>query len=209
MAQHTLKLTTQLLTLTALLLVSCAFPVKAQFSLYQDYKARRIGDVVTIVLQENITGKSSTDSQVKNGSAASADGAITGNLTPFLPLFGANSKINYQSDDKNAARQSQLLTGTISARVEDILPNGDLYIIGSRSNEINGEHHSVEIKGFLRPNDINNYNQVSSFRIANAEITYMKNDTLAHQVKKPGFWRNMMLITLGASLATAAFLGIY
>jgi flagellar L-ring protein precursor FlgH len=184
-------------------------PASAQYSLYQDYKATRIGDVLTVVLQENISGSSSTAANTAGANSGSAQGALTANLSPFLPLFGANSSVDYQSDDRNSANQRQLLQGNVSVRVEDIMPNGDLYVIGSRSTEINGELHKVNIKGFVRPNDINNYNEVISYRIANAEIVYQKDNSLKQISKQPGFWRKVMWTTLGVGLGVAAYVGIF
>lgn len=183
--------------------------VSAQKSLYQDYKATRIGDLVTIVLQENITGSSSADNTNRSGVNGGTQGGVTGNLSPFLPLFGANASVNYQSDDRNAAQQSQLLRGNVSARIEEILPNGDLYLVGSRSNEVNGELHKLQIKGFIRPNDIDSYNQISSYRIANAEITYLKQGGSQSIVDKPNFWGKALWLTLGVGLGVAAYVGIF
>lgn len=181
----------------------------AQRSLYQDYKATRIGDLVTIILQENITGSSSADNSNRSGVNGGAQGGVSGNLSPFLPLFGANASVNYQSDERNGAQQSQLLRGNVSARIEEILPNGDLYLVGSRSNEINGELHKLEIKGFVRPNDIDSYNQISSFRIANAEIMYLKQGGSQSMIEKPNFWEKALWITLGAGLAATAYFGVF
>lgn len=184
-------------------------PASAQYSLYQDYKATRIGDVITIVLQENISGSTSTEANAAGATSGSAQGGVTGNLSPFLPLFGANASVDYKSDDRNSANQRQLLRGNVSARVEDIMPNGDLYVVGSRSTEINGELHKVDVKGFVRPNDINNYNEVISYRLANAEIVYQKDDSLKQMSKQPGFWRKMMWTTLGVGLGVAAYVGFF
>ena len=183
--------------------------VFAQKSLYRDYKASRIGDLITIVLQENISGTSNADNTNRSGVNGGAQGAITGNLSPFLPLFGANAAVNYQSDDRNAANQSQLLRGTVSARIEEILPNGDLYLVGSRSNEINGELHKLEIKGYVRSNDIDAYNQISSFRIANAEIMYLKQGGSQEMMDKPNFWQKALWVTLGVALGVGAYIGVF
>lgn len=202
---HPYKLIVTLIAFFLMLVI----PASAQYSLYQDYKATRIGDVITIVLQENISGSSRTEANSAGASSGSASGAVTGNLSPFLPLFGANTSVDFQSDDRNSANQRQLLQGNVSARVEDIMPNGDLYVVGSRSTEINGELHKVEIKGFVRPNDVNNYNEVISYRLANAEIVYQKDDSLKQMSKQPGFWRKVMWTTLGVGIGVAAYVGIF
>lgn len=188
------------------LLIPCSF--YGQRSLYQDYKAGRIGDVVTIVLEENIRGATSTDASNNSGRAGSAQGSVTGNITPFLPVFGADASVNYQSNDRNAAAQSQLLRGTVSARIEDVLPNGDLLLFGERTMEINGEHHYMSVKGFIRPNDVDAFNSVASYRIANAEITYLKKDDLKKARRRPGLLKTAAWVVLGIGLGVAAVVGV-
>jgi flagellar L-ring protein precursor FlgH len=178
----------------------------AQRSLYEDYKAKRIGDVITIVLQENISGSSNTDYRNQSSTAGEAKGGVSGNLTPFLPLFGANASVDYQTDDKNKSAQSQLLRGTLSARIEQVTPSGDLLVVGSRSTQINGEFHRIEVKGYVRPGDINADNQVPSYRIANAEIVYQKEGGIKQETQRPGFWKRVVWGVLGLGLGTAIVL---
>lgn len=194
---------------TFICLILIAVPVTAQFSLYQDYKARRIGDMVTIQLQENITGASSADNSNRSGVNGAASGAVSGNVSAFLPLFGANAAVDYQSSDKNASTQSNLLRGTVSARIEEILPNGDLYLVGTRSSEINGELHRLEIKGYIRTNDIDAYNSVLSYKIANAEIIYVTKESSEKIAERGLFWQKVIWITIGVGLAVTAYVGVY
>lgn len=195
--------------LLLLFVLAPATSLFGQRSLYQDYKAQRIGDVVTIRLQENISGATQTDNTNRSGRAGQASGSVSGNMTPFLPLFGAGASVDYQADDRNRAAQSQLLQGTISARIEDILPNGDLLVFGERSMEINGEHHKLSIRGFIRPNDVDVFNSVPSFRVANAEIVYLKEGGAAKAARKPGLGKSIAWVFLGIGLGVSAALGVF
>lgn len=190
-------------------LMSISVASFGQRSLYQDYKAQRIGDVVTIRLEETITGSSSTDNTNRSGRAGEMGGGISGNVSPFLPMFGANSAVNYQANDRNSAAQSQLLRGTISARIEEVLPNGDLLLYGERTMEINGEKHYFSVKGFIRPNDVDVFNNVSSQKIANAEINYNKETSLAQAAKKPGFGKTVLWVLMGVGLSVSAAIGVF
>lgn len=186
------------------MLIGSSFQAEAQRSLYQDYKATRIGDVVTIVLQENVSGRSETDFKNTSNTSGSAQGSITGNIPNFLPVFGANASVDYRADDRNTSQQSNLLRGTVSARVVDVTPNGDLLIKGSRKTEINGEYHSLKIKGFIRTNDIDEENRVPSFRLANAEIIYEKDQSAENMKKRPGFIKKIAFGLLAIGLGVAA-----
>lgn len=197
-------------TLTGFMLVLfCWSPLLGQRSLYQDYKAGRIGDVVTIQLLEDIRGATSTDAQNASNRGGGASGQIQGNVTPFLPSFGANASVSYQGDDRNQAAQSQLLRGTISARIEDITPSGDLLLHGERSMEINGELHKMSIRGYIRPNDVDALNSVASYRIANAEIVYSKKGGIKQAAKKPYFARTVAWVVLGVGLGVASVVGVF
>ncbi len=191
-----------IITLLLLLLVfaNSAF---AQRSLYEDVKANRIGDVITVVLMENISGSSSTDGNTRGSTSGQASAAVSGNLTNFLPLFGANSSLDFQNSDRSTAAQSQLLRGNLSVRIEDITPNGDLIVIGQRKMEINGEVHSVNLTGFVRPSDVDNFNRVPSYRVANAEIIYLKEGGLENNKRRPGYTRRVIWTGLGVMVGTA------
>jgi len=193
-----------LTTLLVIILIGTTFQAEAQRSLYQDYKATRIGDVVTIVLQENVSGRSETDFENTSNTSGSAQGSITGNIPNFLPVFGADASVDYRADDRNTSQQSNLLRGTVSARVVDITPNGDLLVKGSRKTEINGEYHSLQIKGFIRTNDIDEENRVPSFRLANAEIIYEKDQSAENMKKRPGFIKKIAFGLLAIGLGIAA-----
>ena len=175
----------------------------AQRSLQSDYKARIVGDVITIQLQENINGATNRDySNVSNAEAA-ASGTIGGNLAGFVPIFGADAKVDYNNSDRNRSSQTQYLRGTVSAVVEEVTPNGDLIIEGTRSTEINGELHSLTIRGYVRPADVDVRNMVSSYRIANAEITYVQKKGPRQLLRQPGLLKRVLLVTLGLGLGGA------
>ena len=199
-----MKYSSTLTMLTAIILLGTTIQAEAQRSLYQDYKATRIGDVVTIILQENVSGRSETDFENTSNTSGSAQGAITGNIPNFLPVFGADASVDYRADDRNSSQQSNLLRGTVSARVVDITPNGDLLIKGSRKTEINGEYHSLQIEGFIRTNDIDEANRVPSFRLANAEIIYEKDQSAENMKKRPGFIKKIAFGILAIGLGVAA-----
>ncbi|MDV7396341.1 flagellar basal body L-ring protein FlgH, partial [Arthrospira platensis SPKY1] len=111
----------------------------AQRSLFSDYKARAIGDVITIELKENINGATNRDYSSNSRAESGASGTIGGNIAGFVPVFGADAKFDYNNTDRNRSSQTQFLRGTVSAVVESVTPSGDLIVAGTRSTEINGE----------------------------------------------------------------------
>ncbi|NGP87374.1 flagellar basal body L-ring protein FlgH [Aliifodinibius halophilus] len=189
----------------ALLLIwGATVSVQAQGSMYQDNKAQQVGDIITVVLQENISGSTSSDAQNANNAKAGAGGSMGGNFMPFQPTFGSDVEVNYDSDERNQTNQGQLLNGYMSVEITDMTDAGNLIIKGSRSTEINGEKHMIDLTGMVRPKDINGRNQVLSYRVGNAKINYEKEGGLDRIKKKEGFIKKAVLTGVGIALGAAA-----
>lgn len=169
------KLNAQLIT-PFFLILAMIWPTlaNAQNSLYRDVKANSVGDVITVILQESTNGSSTSDSKLSSSAAGTAGGSVTGNFLPFEPTFGSDANVNYGSDQKNLSNQRQLLEGFISVQITEVTQNGDLMVAGNRLTAVNGEIHEMKLNGVVRPTDVNNRNEVLSYRIANANISYQK-----------------------------------
>ncbi|SMO58892.1 flagellar basal body L-ring protein FlgH [Fodinibius sediminis] len=194
------------IVLTLLLCYSLAMPARAQQSLYSDVKAHRPGDVITIILTENISGSSTTNARSASNTNGSTEGSMKSNFLPFDPVFGGDTEVNYNSDERITADQSQLLQGSFSVQVQEVNQNGNLLVEGNRRTEINGELHEMSISGYVRPTDINDANQVLSYRIADAEITYLKKEGLRQHRNKTGIGRKIIWGLVGIATGAAAIM---
>lgn len=181
--------------------------LQAQYSMYRDIKAGNIGDVITVILQENTTGSSTSDSRLSTSSEGSANGAVSGNFLPFQPVFGANSNVEFGSDRLNLASQRQLLRGFISVQIKEVTPSGDLFVEGNRLTEVNGELHEMMLTGIVRPVDINQQNEVMSYKVANANISYMKKGGLKRNKRHRGLLKKVAWtgLTLGLGAAVVMY----
>ena len=74
----------------------------------------------------------------------------------------------------------------ISAVVQEVLPNGNLYINGRREIKVNHETQYITFSGIVRPADISQSNEVSSTYVANAKMTYSGVGVIADK-QKPGW----------------------
>lgn len=189
-----------------LLLLVLATPVWAQNSMYQDNAASQVGDIITVILQENISGSTSSEAKNSSNAAGAAGGSTSSNFLPFQPTFGTNAEVNYDSDERVRTDQGQLLEGIMSVEVTDITNGGNLVIEGSRSTEINGERHTMDLTGIVRPRDINGRNQVLSYQLANAQINYEKDGDIRGVTKKEGFFKRVALTGVGIALGAAVLL---
>ncbi len=191
---------------TLLIIAAAADFARAQRSLYSDIKAHRVGDVITIILTENISGSSNSDASTLSNSNGSASSSVSSNFVPFEPVFGADVNVDYNSDERITANQQQLLQGTVTVRVESVEENGDLFISGTRFTEINGERHSMSVSGIVRPSDVSDANQVLSYRIANAEISYQKEGGIGETRRKLGIGRKIVWGAVGVLTGVAVFM---
>lgn len=180
-------------------------PVWGQ-SMYQDDSASQVGDILMVILQENISGSTSSDAQNSSNAAGAAGGSASSNFLPFQPTFGADAQVNYDSDERVETNQGQLLEGVMSVEVTEVTPGGNLVIEGSRSTEINGERHKMDLTGVVRPRDINGRNQIMSYRVANARINYEKDGDIRGVTKKEGFFKRVALTGVGIILGAAVVL---
>lgn len=177
-----------------------------QHSLYRDIKANNIGDIITIILAENISGSSTSDARTASNSDGTASGAVSGNFLPFEPTFGSNVQVNYDSDERNLASQKQLLQGYMSAEIVEVTSGGNLRVQGTRRTVINGDVHEMSLNGLVRTTDVDNRNRVYSYRMANAEISYEKQEGLKNLTKKRGFFKRALFTGIGAALTAAILL---
>jgi flagellar L-ring protein precursor FlgH len=201
------------LFLSVILIVS-AVPASAQdfeqyklHSMYTDYKAKEIGDIVTILIVEATSGAQGSDAKSKSDASLDASGKVTGNLTDFLPLFGMSSDLASESSSRANTSQTDNLTGKITAVVTEILPTGNLRLQGTRRLAVNGEQYVLEVNGIARQRDITSDNIVLSYNLANVEIDYQK-DGLINKFGKPGLITRWSTVVLAGVLGAAALLGV-
>ena len=180
--------------------------LNAQYSLFSDVKAKKVGDIITVVLQESSQGSSTTDNRNISTNSLNASGGLTGNFLPFEPLFGSDAQFQSNNDASNLATQRQLLEGFLSVQVTELTPVGDLYVQGNRVTEVNGEIHEMKISGIVRQNDIHGDNQVYSYRIANASISYQKMGGLKDKKRASKLINKVIVTGITGGLAAVAVL---
>ncbi len=158
-------------------------------SLYSDAKARRIGDIITVILRENTTATKSASTSVDRESDVEIDPIIgfgannvsLGNESIQLDLSASNE---FEGDAQ--ANQSNNLVGNISVTVVQVMPNKNLVVRGEKWLTLNNGDEYIRLTGIVRPADVNPANEVLSTKIANARIKYSGTGTFA-QAQKQGW----------------------
>jgi len=146
-------------------------------SLFGDLRARRVNDLVTIRVIETVSAQGSADSTLDKNSSASAavpnlfgiESKYPGWLDPAaLATLGANTAFK----GSGSTTRSGALSAVITARVAEVLPNGDLGIEGVREIEINGDRQIIVVTGVVRAADVGPGNVVASTAVGQMRIRY-------------------------------------
>jgi flagellar L-ring protein precursor FlgH len=135
-------------------------------SLASDRRASQTGDIVTIIVVQ----AAESSSVMQNGTRRST--AIGGHFGAGSIDESADLSIGSTFDGKGEVRRSERFVTQMSASITDMLPNGDYAIGGNQTLFVNGETTVVEVRGRIRPSDIDAENRVPSNRIADAQIKY-------------------------------------
>lgn len=158
--------------------------------LMNDPRARRVNDLVTIRVIESITASGKADSSVSKNSAATAGVPNLLGLEGKLPSGIDPSKLASLARDAKfsgagATTRAGELTAVMTARVSEVLPNGDLVLEGVREIDINGDRQMVVLNGVVRPADILPNNVVLSTQIGQLSVRYFGNGLIRDSLK-PG-----------------------
>jgi flagellar L-ring protein precursor FlgH len=165
--------------------------------LYEDLRAMRVGDIITIKIAEKHKGSKSADTSAERDSTISNSLTGSGGVGYVgIPGFrlGAEATRGFSIDasaknkfgGKGATNREDTLTGTISAIVTQVMPNGYLRIEGRREVTVNSERQIMVIGGVVRRVDVDTKNTVQSTAIADAKIEY-SGLGVVDDVQRPGW----------------------
>ncbi|MBN2973607.1 flagellar basal body L-ring protein FlgH [Roseomonas aeriglobus] len=139
--------------------------------LYEGARARAVGDPLTIILTERTQASKSAGSKLDSGGGFGITPPSTGVLSAIKPTDIATSG-NRNFNGTGTADQSNALSGEISVTVAEVLPNGTMIVQGQKTLTLNRGDEFIQIRGVVRPADIDANNRVLSTRVADAKIAY-------------------------------------
>jgi flagellar L-ring protein precursor FlgH len=162
--------------------------------LFEDPRARRLNDLVTIYVLENIaaSNKAATDA----GRDSSLDAAVTdffglplswsvnGGRYNLTPTVSGSMKDDFKGS--GATTREGKLIGTITAKVVEVMPNGNFVLESRKDITINNEKQILVLRGMIRPEDIEQDNSITSSKLADAEVYYV-GDGVIQNKQRPGW----------------------
>lgn len=168
-------------------------------SVFEDFKARRRGDILTIVITETASASKAAKTDTSRGSTVNAGipnfmglekvGLLKNNIGDLSKLINASVDSTYKGSGSTSRQEN--LNATIAARVLEVYPNGNLMIEGRRSIRVNNEDQEIILEGFVRTRDISANNTVNSVNVADAKISYAGRGIVSDR-QSPGWLMNIV-----------------
>jgi flagellar L-ring protein precursor FlgH len=141
--------------------------------MFEDRRARHVGDVLTIVINEKTqAGKQASSNASKDSSVDASVSAFAGLSLGTLQKLGVNAQSASQYADKSAINSSNNFTGNVTVTVIEVLPNGNLIVAGEKQIALDKGTEYIRLSGVVQPDTIQAGNTVSSAKVADARIEY-------------------------------------
>ncbi len=154
--------------------------------LFEDLTARRVGDILTVKLEENTTAKKKADLDTAKDNSISVTAPNIMGIDPSM-IFGSDLSAtlasSHEFEGEGQANQSNSLSGDISVTVVDVFPNGNLRIRGEKRVTLNDGSEYIRLSGIVRTVDIDASNTISSNLVADATIMYTGDGAVADSSK--------------------------
>jgi len=146
-----------------------------------DQRPSRIGDIVTVLVDEQTDTRDRAVTDLSRSSNANVSDGV--GILNFVRQLGLSSSSDARG--QGSVERRHFGRATISAVVTDVLPNGNLVIEGTRDVQTSDEILQLHLIGVIRPQDVNASNQIRSSLIANAELGIQGRGALS-RTQRPG-----------------------
>ncbi|GGI16324.1 flagellar basal body L-ring protein FlgH [Oxalicibacterium faecigallinarum] len=147
--------------------------------IFEDRRARLIGDTITIVINERSSaGKLAGSSGSKTGTVAAAAPNIFGLLPGITGALDASASTSSKFEDKGAVTSSNNFASTLTVTVIDVLSNGNLVVAGEKQVSLDKGAEFIRFSGVVDPSTVSGNNMVSSTSVADARIEYRTNSRI-------------------------------
>lgn len=152
------------------------FQAQAYRPLFEDRRARFVGDTLSIVINERTSaGKQVASSASKSGGIDFGIPKLFGVPTSTVGKLGLTASSSGKFENKGSETASNNFTSTVSVTVVDVMPNGNLLVSGEKQISLDKGTEYVRFSGVVRPDTITAGNLVSSTQVADARVEYRTN----------------------------------
>lgn len=137
-------------------------------SLFEDFKAQGVGDLLTVLIMEHSKASAEADTDTEQSFGFKLDSGTF--LTDFFP--GLSPSLGDSAGAHGTTSRSGAIIAQITVAIAEVLPNGNFFLEGEKAITVNGETETIVIKGIVRPHDITRNNTVNSTQMADVAISY-------------------------------------
>lgn len=141
--------------------------------LFEDRRPRAIGDILTIVLNEQVSASKNAQSNANRNGSSSLDIAQIPDVIDFLVDYGFDVSAENVFAGGGGAQANNSFTGTITVSVLEVMNNGNLRVRGEKQIAINQGTEFIRFSGVVNPRTITAQNTVPSTQVADARIEYV------------------------------------
>lgn len=180
----------KMMLIFAVLFLICIVDANSQFiqnssrSLFSDVKAFQAGDAIMVLIVEDMQANNSAVTENGRSSSLSGGfGASTGSGTGTNVSGNLGTGTDFKGQGQTTRKES--IKSKLSARVVEIVDNGNLRIEGTRTTKVNGETQTIIIRGIVRPVDVRSDNSVYSYSILDLTL-FIEGDGSVSEIQEPG-----------------------
>ncbi len=149
-------------------------------TLFEDRRARYVGDTMTIVIAETTSASTKSNTSVSRASNISASIPTVSNLLgKSLQGLALSAETGNNLAGKGDAAANNVFTGNITVTVIEVLPNGNLTVSGEKQVAIGHGTEYIRLSGVVNPYFISTANTISSANVADARIEYKETGAIS------------------------------
>ena len=159
--------------------------------IYADDKANQVGDLLTIIILEDHKVDSKVERELERDSSrafeVSGDDIVIGDAVPHVSTVRVALDSEKSLSGTSDYKDERSIEDRITVVVEDVHPNGNLVVIGTRTREVNGDTQIIQVSGIVRPSDISFGNFIRSEQVANFQMVAVS-EGVTKDFTKPGWF---------------------
>lgn len=159
---------------------------------FADQRAMRLGDIVTVKVEEFADAKRGANTTLDRQAEVNAEIqgflSLMKRLQALDPNFDPAALVSAKTAQKFTGRgetgRTESVQATVPVTVKQLLPNGNLFVEGHRVILVNNEEHHFYVSGVARPQDIDQANTISSTRLAEVEVEFTGRGVVTEQQRQ-------------------------
>ena len=161
----------------------------------RDLRASQVDDIITIVVTESASAVASgVTNTSRKSTAKNTITSLAGALAADSPLGNlANLANTQQIQGTGQTSRNISISTTLTARVVDVTPNGNLVVEGLKDISVNSEKQTIHVRGLVRPADLSTANAVPSTRVADLQVQVNGKGVVGDAIKRPFFLYRLLL----------------